>query len=276
MDTVRSSYCFKSSSCSASAVAVHLCCCASRNRERMRKRTISHIFVCCFHLVANSEKKSLGLYFNKVIINKWKETLETLEVVLILTSSCLDENELGLEVRLSLGKALNINGGRGRGWCLLCHTLCFGVTQAAVPRGAGERWRQEDKPMSAEPNPLPCCRQQWWGSHGVWTLLQLLASWASPDPWDDFLSSLFLSQQRLFFVSLSFFLGIMPAHSSHTTQPLTKGMLMGHSDLAETVAKAPCLRFPEPLGASQGGRITSFWLVNLLLPFCTTHSNTEA
>lgn len=125
MDTVRSSYCFKSSSCSASAVAVHLCCCASRKRERMRKRTISHIFVCCFHLVANSEKKSLGLYFNKVIINKWKETLETLEVVLILISSCLDGNELGLEVRLSLGRALNINGGRGRGWCLLCHTLCF-------------------------------------------------------------------------------------------------------------------------------------------------------
>lgn len=41
--------------------------------------------------------------------------------------------------------------------------------------------------------------------------------------------------------------------------------LMGHSDLAETVAEAPCLRFPEPWGASQEGCIISSWLVNLLL-----------
>lgn len=134
MDTVCSSYCFKSSNCSTSAVAVHLCCCASKIRERMRKRTISSIFVCCFHLVANLEKKKLGFYFSKVIINKWKETLEFLEVVLILTSSCSDGNELGLEARFSLWKALNTNASRERGWCLLCHTLCFGLIAAAVPR----------------------------------------------------------------------------------------------------------------------------------------------
>lgn len=134
-----------------------------KQKERKdEKRTISHIFVCCFHLVANLEKRNLGLYFSEVIINKWKQTLGFLEVVLILTSSCLDGSELGLEVRFSLWKTLNINASRGKGWCLLCHTLCFCLIQAAVPRGAGQRWGQEHKPMSAEPNPSPCCRQQWW------------------------------------------------------------------------------------------------------------------
>lgn len=189
-----------------------------QKQRKDEKKTISHIFVCCFHLVANLEKRNLDLYFSKVIINKWKEIQEFLEVVLILTSSCLDRNELGLEVRFSLWKALNINASRGRGWCLLCHTLCFGLIWAAVPRGAGQRWGQEHKPIRAEPNSSSCCRQQWW------TLPQLLASWASPDPWGDFISSLFLSLQSLFFVSLSFFLGIMPTHSSPTTQPLTMGI----------------------------------------------------
>lgn len=40
---------------------------------------------------------------------------------------------------------------------------------------------------------------------------------------------------------------------------------MGHSSLAKTIAKAPCLRFPEPWGVSQGVWVTSFWLMNLLL-----------
>lgn len=120
-----------------------------------------------------------------------------------------------------------------------------------------------DKPMSAEPKPWPCCRQQWWDSGRVCTLLQLLASWASPDPWGDFLSSLFLSLQSLFFICLSFFLGIMPAHNFpyHVTSH-NGDKLMGHSDL---VAKAPCLRFPEPWGVSQAGWIASFWLVNLMV-----------
>lgn len=102
--------------------------------------------------MANLEKKNLDLYFSKVITNKWKETLEFLEVVLILTSSCLDGNELRLHVRFSLWKALNISGGRARGWCLLCHTLCLGLIWAAVPRGAGQRWGRRTSPWVLSPS----------------------------------------------------------------------------------------------------------------------------
>lgn len=216
-------------------------------------------------------RKTLGLYLSKVIFNKWKETVEFLEEVLILIANCSDGNELGLEVRFSLWKALNINAGRGRGWCLHCHTLCFGLVWAPVPRAAGQRWGQEDKPMS--PNPylvvgssggiptecglcFSCCLRERAQIHEV--TFSLLFLWAYKG------FSLFPFQ---------FSWGLC----QHKTPTAHNGdKLMGHSNLTETVAKAPCLGFLESLGASQGDWITSLWLVNLLLPFCSTHSNTEA
>lgn len=130
---------------------------------------------------------------------------------------------------------------------------CFGLLWAGCAKGCRTETGPGGQAHDAEPKLSLCCRHWLWDSHSVWTLLQLSASCASPGPWGDFFW--FRAYEWLSFALLWSFPGIMPAHSSCTTQPPSNDgdKVMGHGCHPDSCKGTIRLRFPEPPGASQGG-----------------------